>query len=262
MLLVVASSLLLGVGWTAVSRAGRGSRGRGSGDLRPTRRAVRRGRRRRAGRCVAVGKDATATVSGPGLDGPGGRGSPRLSVGRGCGIVAVSACAPGSGHLLLGRRRTGWCILGPTRCSWSRPRRWGGGLALLAHSAALPSAAHLAPRPTWVYVTVMSATGLAQLLSETTEALTWSSRSARKQAAHPAGLAVAGPPRALHDARQVRKGVRRDLVRRPVPPGRVMGCPPARPVAPAGAARPGSAATGAPGTVTLAERSGWRLWLR
>ena len=29
----------------------------------------------------------------------------------------------------------------------------------------------------------MSATGLAQLLSETTEALTWSSRSARKQAA-------------------------------------------------------------------------------
>lgn len=50
-------------------------------------------------------------------------------------------------------------------------------------AAGLVYGLHLAPRPTRVYLTVMSATGLAQLLSETTEALTWSSRSARKLAA-------------------------------------------------------------------------------
>ena len=42
---------------------------------------------------------------------------------------------------------------------------------------------HLAPVPTRVYMAIMSSTGIAQLLSETTEALTWSGRSARKQAA-------------------------------------------------------------------------------
>ena len=41
---------------------------------------------------------------------------------------------------------------------------------------------HLAPRPTRAYIAVMSATGVAQVLSETTEALTWSSRAARRQA--------------------------------------------------------------------------------
>ncbi|MDP9397548.1 MAG: DUF1360 domain-containing protein [Actinomycetota bacterium] len=50
-------------------------------------------------------------------------------------------------------------------------------------AAGLVYGLHLAPRPTRVYLAVMSATGVAQLLSETTEALTWSSRSARKQAA-------------------------------------------------------------------------------
>jgi len=50
-------------------------------------------------------------------------------------------------------------------------------------AAGLVYGLHLAPRPTRTYLAVMSATGLAQLLSETTEALTWSSRSARKQAA-------------------------------------------------------------------------------
>lgn len=50
-------------------------------------------------------------------------------------------------------------------------------------AAGLVAGLHLAPRPTRVYLAVMSATGVAQLLSETTEALTWSSRSARKAAA-------------------------------------------------------------------------------
>ena len=54
-------------------------------------------------------------------------------------------------------------------------------------AAGLVYGLHLAPRPTRTYLAVMSATGLAQLLSETTEALTWSSRSARKQAAPAAG---------------------------------------------------------------------------
>ncbi len=37
---------------------------------------------------------------------------PPPSTGRGCGIVVASAVAPGSGHVLLGHRRTGWLILG------------------------------------------------------------------------------------------------------------------------------------------------------
>lgn len=41
----------------------------------------------------------------------------------------------------------------------------------------------LAPRPTKVFATIMGITGVAQLLSEATEALTWSSRSARQRAA-------------------------------------------------------------------------------
>jgi hypothetical protein len=50
-------------------------------------------------------------------------------------------------------------------------------------AAGLVYGLHLAPRPTRAYVAVMSATGVAQILSETTEALTWSSRAARRQAA-------------------------------------------------------------------------------
>ncbi len=34
------------------------------------------------------------------------------STGRACGIVVASAVAPGSGHVLLGHRRSGWVILG------------------------------------------------------------------------------------------------------------------------------------------------------
>jgi hypothetical protein len=52
-------------------------------------------------------------------------------------------------------------------------------------AAGLVYGLHLAPRPTRVYLVVMSSTGVAQLLSETTEALSWSSRSARKSAASP-----------------------------------------------------------------------------
>ncbi len=50
-------------------------------------------------------------------------------------------------------------------------------------AAGLVYGLHLAPRPTRAYLAIMSATGIAQLLSEATEALTWSGRSARKQAA-------------------------------------------------------------------------------
>ncbi len=50
-------------------------------------------------------------------------------------------------------------------------------------AAGLVYGLHIAPRPTRVYLAIMSTTGVAQLLSETTEALTWSSRSARKRAA-------------------------------------------------------------------------------
>lgn len=49
-------------------------------------------------------------------------------------------------------------------------------------AAGLVYGLHLAPRPTRAYVAVMSVTGVAQILSETTEALTWSSRAARRQA--------------------------------------------------------------------------------
>lgn len=50
-------------------------------------------------------------------------------------------------------------------------------------SAGLVAGLQLAPVPTRVYMAVMSSTGIAQLLSESTEALTWSGRSARKAAA-------------------------------------------------------------------------------
>ena len=50
-------------------------------------------------------------------------------------------------------------------------------------AAGLVVGLQVAPRPTRVYLAVMSATGVAQLMSETTEALTWSSRSARRRAA-------------------------------------------------------------------------------
>ncbi len=43
---------------------------------------------------------------------PKGTEQPPLSTGGGCGIVVASAVAPGSGHVLLGHRRTGWLILG------------------------------------------------------------------------------------------------------------------------------------------------------
>ena len=49
-------------------------------------------------------------------------------------------------------------------------------------AAGLVYGLHLAPRPTRAYIAVMSATGVAQILSETTEALTWSSRAARRRA--------------------------------------------------------------------------------
>lgn len=50
-------------------------------------------------------------------------------------------------------------------------------------AAGLVYGLHLAPRPTRTYLAIMSATGVAQLLSETTEALTWSSHAARRRAA-------------------------------------------------------------------------------
>lgn len=55
-------------------------------------------------------------------------------------------------------------------------------------AAGLVYGLHLAPGPTRVYLAVMSSTGVAQLLSETTEALTWSSRSARKASAPISGV--------------------------------------------------------------------------
>jgi len=50
-------------------------------------------------------------------------------------------------------------------------------------AAGLVYGMRLAPRPTNVFAAIMSITGVAQLLSEATEALTWFSRSARKRAA-------------------------------------------------------------------------------
>lgn len=41
---------------------------------------------------------------------------------------------------------------------------------------------HLAPRPTRAFLAVMSATGIAELLHSSTEALTWTGLAARKQA--------------------------------------------------------------------------------
>lgn len=55
-------------------------------------------------------------------------------------------------------------------------------------AAGLVYGLHLAPRPTRVFMAIMSATGVAQVLSETTEALTWSSRSSRKDAAPIRGI--------------------------------------------------------------------------
>ncbi len=48
-------------------------------------------------------------------------------------------------------------------------------------AAALVYGLHLAPRPTRLFITIMGATGLAELLNATTEALAWSGRAARKE---------------------------------------------------------------------------------
>ncbi len=50
-------------------------------------------------------------------------------------------------------------------------------------AAGLVYGLHLAPVPTRVYLAIMSSTGVAQILSDTTEALTWTARESRKQAA-------------------------------------------------------------------------------
>lgn len=50
-------------------------------------------------------------------------------------------------------------------------------------AAGLVYGLHLAPRPTRVFLAIMSSTGVAQILTETTEALTWAGRAARKQSA-------------------------------------------------------------------------------
>lgn len=50
-------------------------------------------------------------------------------------------------------------------------------------AAGLVYGMHLAPRPTRLFIAIMSVTGVAQVLGEATEALTWSSRSARKRSA-------------------------------------------------------------------------------
>lgn len=50
-------------------------------------------------------------------------------------------------------------------------------------AAGLVYGLHVAPRPTRVFLAIMSSTGVAQILTETTEALTWAGRAARKQAA-------------------------------------------------------------------------------
>ncbi len=49
-------------------------------------------------------------------------------------------------------------------------------------AAGLVYSLHLAPRPTRVLLAVMSSTGVAQVLNESTEALSWSGRAARHQA--------------------------------------------------------------------------------
>lgn len=50
-------------------------------------------------------------------------------------------------------------------------------------AAALVYGLHLAPRPTRVFMTIMSATGIAELLNETIEALTWIAEAERKKSA-------------------------------------------------------------------------------
>ncbi len=50
-------------------------------------------------------------------------------------------------------------------------------------SAALVYGLHLAPRPTRVFLTIMSATGVAELLNSAIEALTWLAEAERKQSA-------------------------------------------------------------------------------
>ncbi|HEU4792750.1 MAG TPA: DUF1360 domain-containing protein [Nitrolancea sp.] len=50
-------------------------------------------------------------------------------------------------------------------------------------AAALVYGLHLAPRPTRVFLTIMGATGVAELLNSTIEALTWLAESERKQSA-------------------------------------------------------------------------------
>ena len=55
-------------------------------------------------------------------------------------------------------------------------------------AAGLVYGLRLAPRPTRVFMAIMSATGVAQLLSEATEALTGASRSARRAAAPSRGV--------------------------------------------------------------------------
>jgi len=52
-------------------------------------------------------------------------------------------------------------------------------------AAGLVYGLHLAPRPTRVFLAIMSATGVAQVLTETTEALTWTGRAARAQSTPP-----------------------------------------------------------------------------
>ncbi len=52
-------------------------------------------------------------------------------------------------------------------------------------AAGLVYGLHLAPRPTRVFLAIMSATGVAQVLTETPEALTWTGRAARAQSTPP-----------------------------------------------------------------------------
>ncbi len=49
-------------------------------------------------------------------------------------------------------------------------------------AAGLVYGLHLAPVPTRVYLAIMSSTGVAQILSDTTEALSWTARASRKEA--------------------------------------------------------------------------------
>jgi hypothetical protein len=50
-------------------------------------------------------------------------------------------------------------------------------------AAALVYGLHLAPRPTRVFLTIMSATGVAELVNSTIEALTWVAEAERKESA-------------------------------------------------------------------------------